>query len=57
MAKYGPLAQKMVKERLSEHKRKGRFKSRQQAIAVGLSEAREKGGKAPPAPKNKRSNK
>ncbi len=57
MAKYGPLAQKIVEEKLSEYKHRSRFKSRQQAIAVGLSEAREKGGKAPPAPKNRRSTK
>lgn len=33
----------------------GKVKSRAQAIAIGLSEAREKGEKAPPAPKRKKS--
>lgn len=47
MPKYGPKAQKKVEEKVSEYKHKGRFKSRQQAIAVGLSEARREGGKVP----------
>lgn len=33
----------------------GKVKSRAQAIAIGLSEAREKGEKVPPAPKRKKS--
>lgn len=55
MAKYGKAAQKSVKRAM--HKRKkgtlksGRsgktVKSRKQAIAIGLSEAREKGAKVP----------
>ena len=55
MAKYGKTAQKKVKRAM--HKRKkgtlksGRsgktVKSRKQAIAIGLSEARKKGKKVP----------
>jgi hypothetical protein len=33
----------------------GKVKSRKQAIAIGLSEARKKGEKVPPAPKRSRS--
>jgi hypothetical protein len=54
MAKYGKSAQKRVKSAM--HRRKkgtlksssgSRVKSRKQAIAIGLSEARQKGGKVP----------
>lgn len=55
MAKYGKAAQKSVRRAM--HKRKmgtlksegsGKtVKSRKQAIAIGLSEAREKGAKVP----------
>ncbi len=54
MAKYGKSASKNVKSAM--HRRKmgtlksgsgGRVKSRKQAIAIGLSEAREKGAKVP----------
>jgi hypothetical protein len=54
MAKYGKAASKSVKSAM--HKRKkgtlnsgsgGKVKSRKQAIAIGLSEAREKGAKVP----------
>ncbi|HEX8031299.1 MAG TPA: DUF6496 domain-containing protein [Vicinamibacterales bacterium] len=54
MAKYGKSAQKNVKSAM--HRRKkgtlksgsgGTVKSRKQAIAIGLSEAREKGAKVP----------
>jgi hypothetical protein len=53
--KYGEKAQKTVKEAMHEFK-KGKLKSgksgkpvknRKQAIAIGLSEARKKGAKAP----------
>ena len=53
--KYGPLAQKKVHKALREMER-GKLKSgksnkkvtsRKQAIAIGLSEAREAGGKVP----------
>ena len=54
MAKYGKSAQKRVKSAMHRRK-KGTLKSssgrtvtsRKQAIAIGLSEAREKGGKVP----------
>ena len=55
MAKYGKGAQKAVKSAMRRRKRgslksgrSGRtVKSRKQAIAIGLSEAREKGAKVP----------
>ena len=55
MAKYGKAAQKRVKSAMHRRKkgtlksgRSGRsVKSREQAIAIGLSEAREKGAKVP----------
>ncbi|HEX8924086.1 MAG TPA: DUF6496 domain-containing protein [Patescibacteria group bacterium] len=48
MAKYGKKTQKEVETELHEHKTKGKWKNRKQAIAVGLSEARQKGYKVPP---------
>lgn len=57
MARYGRAASKSVKSAM--HRRKkgtlrsgkrgkgGRVKSRKQAIAIGLSEARKKGAKVP----------
>src|SRR5690349_19119346 len=58
MAKYGKKAQSKVKKAMEERKagtlRSGRsgkkVTSRKQAIAIGLSEARRAGGKAPPNP-------
>ena len=57
MAKYGRAASKSVESAMRRRKKgtlksgSGRaVKSRKQAIAIGLSEAREKGGKVP-APK------
>ena len=55
MAKYGKSAGKTVESAMRRRK-KGTLKSgsgrkvrsRKQAIAIGLSEAREKGGKVPP---------
>ena len=55
MAKYGKTAKSKVKRAMHEMKRgklksgrSGRkVKSRKQAIAIGLSEARKKGGKVP----------
>lgn len=53
--KYGPKAQKKVKKTMEEYK-KGELKSgrsskkvtsRQQAVAIGLSEARQEGVKVP----------
>lgn len=60
MAKYGKAASKRVSSAM-RRKKKGTLKSgsgrkvtsRKQAIAIGLSEAREKGGKVPP-PKSSR---
>jgi hypothetical protein len=56
MARYGKTSKKTVGKALHEAKRgtlkSGRsgktVKSRKQAIAIGLSEARRKGGKVPP---------
>jgi Family of unknown function (DUF6496) len=56
MARYGKKAQSKVKRAMHERKegtlrsgRSGRkVKSRKQAIAIGLSEARRSGGKVPP---------
>jgi hypothetical protein len=55
MARYGKKAQKKVERAMHERKRgklksgKGgkRVKSRKQAIAIGLSEARKSGAKVP----------
>jgi hypothetical protein len=57
MAKYGKAASERVKSAMHREK-KGTLKSssgrtvtsRKQAIAIGLSEAREKGAKVPPRP-------
>jgi hypothetical protein len=61
MAKYGKAASRRVKSAMSRRK-KGTLKSssgrrvtsRKQAIAIGLSEARDKGGKVPPRRKSGR---
>ncbi|HZW61314.1 MAG TPA: DUF6496 domain-containing protein [Candidatus Babeliales bacterium] len=59
--KYGKKAQASVKSAMRRRK-KGTLKSgrsgkkvtsRKQAIAIGLSEARKKGAKVPPAPKKR----
>lgn len=47
MAKYGKKAQEKVHKTLHEHKHEGKYQSRKQAIAAGLSMAREEGGKVP----------
>jgi hypothetical protein len=57
MARYGKGAQKRVKSAMHRRKRGtlksgkggrgGKVKSRKQAIAIGLSEARKKGAKVP----------
>ena len=57
MAKYGKSAQKRVKSAMHRKKKGtlksgkggkgGKVKSRKQAIAIGLSEARKKGKKVP----------
>lgn len=57
--KYGKKSQATVKEAMKKYK-KGELKSGKsgqkvknpkQAVAIGLSEARKKGAKVPPAPK------
>jgi hypothetical protein len=55
MAKYGKAASKRVESAMRRKKKGtlksgsgGKVKSRKQAIAIGLSEARAKGGKVPP---------
>lgn len=61
--KYGPKASRKV-ERVMREMKQGKLKSgrsgkkvksRKQAIAIGLSEARREGDKVPPAPKRKKS--
>jgi hypothetical protein len=54
MAKYGKSASKRVESAMRRRKKGtlnsgsgGRVKSRKQAIAIGLSEARKKGAKVP----------
>lgn len=47
MTKYGKRAQEKVHKTLHEHKHQGKYQSRRQAIAVGLSMAREEGAKVP----------
>jgi hypothetical protein len=65
MAKYSKGAQKKVKRAMHE-KKKGTFKSgrsdkkvksRKQAIAIGLSEARKSGAKVPKKKSSKKSSK
>ena len=46
--KYDPRASEEVEKTMSEYKHEGKFKSRKQAIAVGLNKAREKGERVPP---------
>ena len=63
--RYGEAATKSVESAMHRRKkgtlksgkggRGGRVKSREQAIAIGLSEAREKGAKVPPPPRGSRS--
>jgi len=57
--KYGKKASEKVERTLHEYKRGklrsgsgGKVKSREQAIAIGLSQARRAGGKVPPAPQH-----
>lgn len=47
MAKYDKLSQQKVAKTMHEFKHEGKFKNKEQAIAVGLSEARASGSKAP----------
>ena len=65
MARYGKKAQSKVRRAMHERKqgtlrsgRSGRkVKSRKQAIAIGLSEARRAGAKVPPRKKSSRKKK
>ncbi|MBX4181303.1 hypothetical protein KW807_00365 [Candidatus Parcubacteria bacterium] len=62
MNRYGPKAQQKVEKVMHEYKegklRSGKsgqkVRSRKQAIAIGLSEARRAGGKVPPAPRSRK---
>ena len=61
MAKYGKAAQREVKKAVSKQKegkqrsgKKGKAKSRKQAIAIGLSKARKKWAKVPKKKTSKR---
>lgn len=47
MTKYDPEASKEVEKTMHEYKHDGKFKNREQAIAVGLSKARQKGERIP----------
>jgi len=63
MAKYGSTGRRKVEKALHEQKtgtlRSGRshkkVKSRKQAIAIGLSQARKRGAKVPRKPSSKKS--
>lgn len=44
---YDPRAGQEVEKTMHEYKHEGKFKSRKQAIAVGLSKARQKGERVP----------
>ena len=64
MARYGKKARSKVKRAMHKRKRGTlrsgsgrRVKSRKQAIAIGLSEARRAGGKAPKRRKSSRKKK
>lgn len=46
-SKYDPSASEDVEKTMHEHKHEGKFKNRKQAVAVGLSKARQKGKKVP----------
>lgn len=47
MAKYEPTSRDEVQKTMHEHKHEGKFKSKKQAVAVGLSKARRKGENVP----------
>jgi len=58
MARYGKMAGKKVEQAMHEYKRgelrssnKAPVKSRKQAIAIGLSQARKGGAKVPEKPR------
>ena len=45
--KYDPKPSEEVEQTMHEYKHEHKFKNREQAIAVGLNEAREKGERVP----------
>lgn len=47
MPKYDKKAQEEVEKTMHEHKHEGKYQSDKQAVAVGLSKARQKGAKVP----------
>lgn len=47
MSKYGPKTQEEVEKAMHEHKHQGKYKNRKQAVAVGLSKARQAGAEIP----------
>lgn len=47
MTKYGKKAHDEIQKAMHEHKHEGKYESRDQAIAVGLSKARKSGSKVP----------
>jgi hypothetical protein len=49
--KYSPKAQQEVRTEM-RHLKRGEHRSREQAIAIGLSKARRKGAKVPPEKKS-----
>ena len=53
MNKYSKKAQEEVEQAVHQHKHQGKYKNREQAIAVGLSKARRKGAKVPDEEENK----
>jgi hypothetical protein len=53
MAKYKKKAQDKVAKTMHEHKHQGKYKNKQQAIAAGLSMARQDDPKAAPEPEDK----
>lgn len=66
MARYGKKSKEKVGKAMHEMKRgklksgaktRKKVKSRKQAIAIGLSQARREGGKVPSAPKGSKSRK
>ncbi len=47
MSKFGPKASRNVEKTMHEHKHEGKFKNKQQAVAVGLNKARQQGEHVP----------
>lgn len=52
MARYGKIAQEKIEKNLHEYKYHNKFTSRDQAIALGIEQARKAGGKVPPKQKD-----